>query len=342
MNSLTPLAIALITLFLSTSCSAVNAPVPPDDFQSLPAGENAFLVYPQNDSDLAHRKQLLEIIQLSAHKVSPFTYMQYMNYWSTDPSKADKLEEKYELLKYLRAATGRSIDKITKTKIDSGMICWYFYNMGYVFQTATTRIGIDLNFRDAEKLAPLLDLLLVTHAHHDHVGRKLIDSMIALKKPVVTGFYPHTTIVKGDTVLIFGDNRIRIEIGDHHRHLPVLSTNNMLMYQIDYKNNGEKYTIFHSGDGNGIAKMKPDSPVDIFIVHTQLPMPLSKAVYQVRPTITFASHVLELSHSDGFPLPLRWNYDFCYRQIAKVKGYKVITLAWGESWMIPGTKVEAK
>jgi hypothetical protein len=252
--------------------------------------------------------------------------------------KAEKLEDKLPILDYLKNVTNRSINTIATTKVEKGLICWYFYNMGFVFQTATSTIGIDLSFRDAEKLAPFLDALLVTHWHHEHCDKRLVEAMLQLKKTVISQSYPNSFIIRKDSVITIGNNTISMFIGDHHRNLPIISSNNMIYYQISYKCNDEKFTIYHTGDGNNINKMKTTDSIDVFIVHTQLPMPISKAVYHVKPRITFASHILELSH----PFICKWDYDYCYKQISKVKGFNVITLAWGERWCSENAVISSK
>jgi hypothetical protein len=294
------------------------------------------ITYPVNDSMIELRKQCLHVIQGDAKSLMALVFFKYLR--TSNPKKTEALEELLPILDYLKNVTNRAIDSIAATKVESGLICWYFYNMGYVFQTATSTIGIDLSFRNAEKLAPFLDALLITHWHHDHFNKRLVDQMLLLKKPVCTNFYPNSTIIKKDTTITIGHNEISMCLGDHHRYVPVIISNNMIHYQISYKWNNEKFTIYHTGDGNNIKKMKTNDSVDIFIVHTQLPMPLSKAVYHVKPKITFASHILELGH----PLPLRWNYDYCNKEISKVDGFKVITLGWGERWCSEKTIISLK
>jgi hypothetical protein len=116
----------------------------------------------------------------------------------------------------------------------------------------------------------------------------------------------------------------------------------MLMYEIITQNGDEKIVIYHSGDGNNFEKMTPSNPVDVLITHVQLPMPLPKSIYHIQPDITLVSHVMELSHSDGFLFPMRWSYDFCHKQINQVSGYKAITLIWGEQWILKDTKSHTK
>jgi hypothetical protein len=323
----------LILLFVfSFFTSAENNP----DATETELKNVELITYPANDSIIELRKQYLHIVQRDAKSLRALAFMKYLK--TSNPGKAEALEDKLPILDYLKNVTNRTINAIATTTVESGLICWYFYNMGYVFQTATSTIGIDLSFRNAEKLAPFLDALLITHRHHDHYYKQLVEAMLLLKKPVCSNFYPNSITIKKDTTITIGHNAISMCIGDHHRSLPVVGSNNMIYYQISYKWNNEKFTIYHTGDGNNIKKMKTPDSIDIYIVHTQLQMPLLKAVYHIKPKITFASHILELSH----PFPVRWNYDYCYKQISKIKGFDVITLGWGERWCSENTKISSK
>jgi hypothetical protein len=142
-------------------------------------------------------------------------------------------------------------------------------------------------------------------------------------------------IVKRPEEFKFGEVRVKVDIGDHHRHLPLLSWNNMLMFQIDCGTSVNAVTFYHSGDGNRFSKMLPDKPVDIFIVHTQLPMEVGDAIRYIKPKVTLVSHVLELSHGARWPLPLRWSFDFAFEHIQESTEREVIVLSWGERWLFP-------
>jgi hypothetical protein len=269
--------------------------------------------------------------------LSASTYLAYVRAWTRSEATADALEQQHLTLSYLRTAIRRAIQDIRATQVQHGIAVWYLYNMGYVVKTPDACIGIDLHARDAALLAEDLDFLLVTHGHRDHVSPTLFDAMIAANKPVVTRGYPGSLVVKESTEFTFGSIRVKVDIGDHHRHLPLLSWNNMLMFQIDVKEAELTRTIYHSGDGNRFSKMRPDRPVDLFIVHVQLPMDVGGAIAYLTPKQTMISHVLELSHSAGFPLPLRWSFDFAFNEVAELNEHGTLLLTWGERWVFPGT-----
>jgi hypothetical protein len=296
--------------------------------------------HPPNGNNRAERRQRMQLIQNAADRLPASSYMKYLRAWKSSPSEADRLEREYLVLAYLRAATQQAVRDIRATQVRKGMAIWHLYNMGYVFKTPETCFGIDLHFRDAKVLAEDLDFLLITHRHRDHINPALLDAMIAAQKPVVTDWYPGSLLVNQTTELKFGSIRVKVDIGDHHRHLPLLSWNNMLMYQIDYNNAGQSYTIYHSGDGNRFKKMRPDRPVDLFIVHVQLPMDVQDAIDYLAPRQAMVSHILELSHSRGFPLPLRWSFDFAFKKLEGIEENRALILTWGERWRIPGTIIE--
>lgn len=296
--------------------------------------------HPPNGNNRAVRRQRVQAIQTATNHLPASTYLKYLQAWTSSVSKADTLEHDYLALAYLRSATQLAVQNIRATQVREGMAIWYLYNMGYVFKTPETCFGIDLHFRDAEALAADLDFLLVTHGHRDHFTPALLDAMLAAEKPVVTQWYPGSLLVTQPAELMFGPIRVKVDIGDHHRHLPVVSWNNMLMFQIDYGNADTTYTIYHSGDGNRFKKMQPDKPVDLFIVHVQLPMDVVDAIHYLTPRQTMVSHILELSHSAGFPLPLRWSFDFAFKKLEHIDENRTLILTWGERWLVPHTTIE--
>jgi predicted metal-binding protein len=324
-------------LFLPGECP--GTPLNPEDKSKLQDAFRLIRLAAMDPCDRNRRKEILSIIQNACSKVPARVYNKYMQLWDKDSALADSMELSYCALGCLRKCVNTAIEEIAATEVKQGVAVWHFYNMGYVFKTPYCCFGIDLHCRDAEKLEKYLDFLLVTHLHHDHVSEKLMDAMIAANKLVITRGYAGSVVVKDACEINLRAARIKIDIGDHHRHLPLISTNNMLMFQIACNDEAGGYTIYHSGDGNGIRKMTPDKAVDIFVAHVQLPMPLEKAVNHINPRMTLVSHVMELSHSEGFPAPMRWTYDYAFRKMKAIPEDKAIVLTWGERWLFPGTKI---
>ena len=89
----------------------------------------------------------------------------------------------------------------------------------------------------------------------------------------------------------------------------------MLMYQVDCGPASGDFTLYHSGDGCNLAKMMPDRPVDLFILHIAVGMTPADAITHIQPRLTLASHMLELGHSTKPPHPWRWSFDYAYGTI---------------------------
>ncbi len=329
----------IVPAFLMFQGECRDSPLNPELQDQL---DNVYSLIRRDSISIYNRKariEVLSVIQKACSKVPARIYYKYMRSWEKNSALADSLESSYEALHYLRKSIQNAIEEIDIVEIEQGVVIWHFYNMGYVFKTKNSCFGIDIHCRDAEQLEKHLDFLLITHHHHDHFSPKLIDAMLNVDKPVITRRYKGSITVRKSREFKFGSVRVKVDIGDHHRHLPLISTNNMLMFQVDCEDEAGNYTIYHSGDGNGIRKMIPDRDVDILIVHVQLPMPLKKAVNRVNPKITLVSHVMELSHSGGFPMPMRWSYDYAFRKMKDLEEEKAIVLSWGEKWLFPGTRI---
>jgi hypothetical protein len=319
--------------------------LPPDTPNMQESFENIhewLWTHPPTISNYAERQERMRIIQMMSNQISASTYMKYLRSWRSSPTLADRLEQEYGTLSYLRSATQHAIQNLRETQVKQGAVIWYFYNMGYVVKTPTSCFGIDLHFRDAHMLTDDLDFLLVTHGHRDHYTSALLDAMLAANKPVITRWYPGSRLVTHTEDFKIGTVRVKVDIGDHHRHLPLISWNNMLMFQIDCGTPEHPITIYHCGDGNRFRKMRPDKPVDVFIVHVQLSMDVTDAIQYINPRFTLVSHVLELSHDTHLPLPLRWSFDFAFKKLRAADKNTAIVLTWGERWIAPETVFETQ
>ena len=296
--------------------------------------------HPPDGTNRAERRQRMHILQKACDRLPASIYLKYRDAWDDERETAAALEEEYLALSYVRTATRHAMQDIRKTRVKQGAVVWYLYNMGYVFKTPDACFGIDLHFRDAEALTEDLDFLLITHSHPDHYEKQLLDSMIAAEKPVITRWYSGSIIVKEPREFVFDTVRVKIDIGDHHYHIPVIGCNNMLMFQIDCGEATHPCTIYHGGDGNRYKKMRPDKPVDLFIVHDQFPMDITNAIHYLQPRITIVSHLMELGHSTRLPFPLRLSFDDAFKELRAIDQDEAIILTWGERWIFPNTILE--
>ncbi len=101
---------------------------------------------------------------------------------------------------------------------------------------------------------------------------------------------------------------------------------------------GRGATLYHCGDGNNLEKMHPDRPLDLFIPHVEVGLPIELAVQTLKPARTFVSHVLELAHSPTPPNAWRWSFAHAYRKADKLPAGTAYVLTWGERWEASGTR----
>ncbi|MCK5737814.1 MBL fold metallo-hydrolase, partial [bacterium] len=179
------------------------------------------------------------------------------------------------------------------------------------------------------------DFLLITHAHRDHSSKPLIEAMVAAGKPVITRWYPGTTIVEKPCEFKFGSCRVKVDIGDHHYELGNLD--DMLMFQVECGEGANNCTIYHSGDDSNFHKMQPDRTVDVFILHVSVGMSVEAAIGHIKPRQTLASHVLELGHRPKPPNAWRWSFDDAFEKIRNIHAGEATVLTWGERWLLPQT-----
>ena len=290
---------------------------------------------PPNSKNREERRIKMSVIQEACDEISPDDFLKYCASWQEDDD-ALAFEEKHPALCYLQKATVNALDDIRKTKVEQGVAIWYIYNMGYVFKTSESCFGIDIKTSKIEILAEMLDFLLITHEHQDHSSADLIDAMIIAQKPVVTRWKEGTTIVNEASEFNFGDCRVKVDIGDHHYDEPN-GQDDMLMFQVDCGKPGNKYTIYHSGDGSNYLKMTPDRKIDLFIVHVDVGMSVEDAIHYLRPQMTFVSHVMELSHSPNPPDAWRWSFDYAFERVKNIPENQTTVLTWGERWLAPKT-----
>lgn len=294
---------------------------------------------PPDGTNASERRAWMAAIQKACDQLHPSTYHAYAASWAANDGQADRLEQANLALRYLRAATIQAMDDIHRARVEQGVAIWFVYNMGYVFKTPTACFAIDLCGRDVERLAPDLDFLLVSHEHADHYSAPLIWAMINLGKPVVTRWFRGTTVLDQSTTLQFGDTRVQVDIGDHHRE-QAGQRDNMLMFEVDCGPSAGGAVVYHSGDGNNYQKMQPAQPVDVFIPHVAVGMSVPAAIEHLQPKLTLVSHVLELAHSPTPPNAWRWSYDHAFAVIRDIPEAEATVLTWGERYLLPGTVLQ--
>lgn len=284
------------------------------------------------------RREHMAVLQRACDQLAVKDYAVYARAWSTNAAQADLSEQTHPALGYLRDATLSAIDDIRRTRVEKGMAVWLIYNMGHVFKTPDACFGIDLSGWRVEHLAPELDFLLTTHEHKDHYSEPLINAMLRRGKPVVTRWFPGTTIINHATNLVFDGISVQIDIGDHHYRNPK-QLDNMLMYEVACGVEAGNAVLYHCGDNSNIDKIKPSQPLDLMIVHVSVGLPIAETIQRINPRMTFLAHVLELGHSPHPPHAWRWSYDYAFDTVKEIPERETAVLTWGERWLLPGTRL---
>ncbi len=291
---------------------------------------------PPDGINRAERRNRMCVIQKAADRFPARNMFSYVALWILSPETADEYEND-GILYYLKTSTDHAVEDISRTRVAEGLALWHIYNMGYVFKTPEVCFAIDICLRDGQRIVDELDFLLITHEHADHHAGGLARAMIKAGKPVVSRFGPGSMIVDGPREFRFGPVRVKVDIGDHSPRHPS-GRNNMLMFQVDCGESASGCVIYHSGDGANYRKMTPDKPVDVFIPHVACSgMSVAKAIRHIDPSITFVSHVMELTHGRTGS---RWSYDYAYDAVGGLPDSEVAVLTWGERWLFPGTVLD--
>lgn len=306
------------------------------DWSALNAAREWLTQHSPDGTNAVNRRRRMAVLQKACDQLPGEEYRVYSRSWITNATRADRMEVEFSALRYLRVATTNAMADIRRTTVTKGVAIWFLYNMGYVFKTPTACFGIDIKARDSEKLVADLDFLLISHEHEDHYHAPLIEAMLERQKPVITRWFPGTTILAQGTSLDFGETHVNVNIGDHHYTRPG-QTNNMLMFEVDCGPAAHHTVIYHSGDGNNLHKMRPVKPIDVFIPHVAVGLSIPDAIRKLKPKLTLVSHVMELGHNIG---RWRWSYEYAFNVIKGIPEKDATILTWGERYLLPGTVLQ--
>ena len=245
-------------------------------------------------------------------------------------------QEKYDvLLYYYRYAFDRILNDIKNENVEDGTAhIWMLYNMGYVVKTPSCCFAIDIMHRWAEKLAPYLDFLCLTHNHQDHYDTKLIEAMLAEGKPVISNFIEEGKeyYSKNPSNYKIGKVSVRTSITDHNNSG---LSNFVTVYSIDCGNDSGNLTIMHTGDSN----YKPSQFTNILnrvniLIPRYAPNELTENNIigegngKVIPDYVLLSHILELTHVDTEAS--RWSLPMALERASKINCAQTYVPMWGE------------
>lgn len=219
-------------------------------------------------------------------------------YINCKDSAESKEMEKNSILGFYNEALERLLREIPAEKVPYGNIAvWHLYNMGYVVKTPKYCFGIDLNHKHAEKLAPMLDFLCITHPHSDHYTDALNKAMADAGKPVYSNFLDNGYKIDDRAVLNpVGDIEIVAKRVHHGPDAKIVTT-----YQIDCGRQTRNKVIFHSGDACDYTELEKTKDVDVFIPHTTVGLRLRKAAKKLDADCVLLSHVHEMYHPLKYP-----------------------------------------
>ncbi len=271
----------------------------------------------------AERQKLLDAFQAVVDKTPKAVFDGF------DDDPAQKTDN--PVLKYYDMSLERLLRDIPAEKVQPGSVAiWYLYNMGFVVKTPDACFGVDIHHRNAVKLEPLLDFLLVTHNHNDHWSMPLLGAMGRAKKPIISNFHPNNyyTKAKSFTHEIKG---IVIHCGeaDHNSRLRKFT----MPMEVVCPTGDTRFVLFTSGDCCDHSFLeKKSGAVDLYMVHPCCGMVAAEAAKRLAAKMTFIVHLQELGHEINV---YRWPFTVGDDELAAFRsiGYGAYMPVWGEKFI---------
>ena len=255
-----------------------------------------------------------------------FTHTYFKEYLGTTKgTEKEKSIEGWGLMRFYNLALEKLLKEIPATKVEKGqVVMWQLYNMGYVVKTENQCFGIDLYHKHVEKLAPMIDFLLITHKHGDHYYKSLVDLLESQGKAVYSNFLDNGyKVTTGDNFTV-GNIRVKVTTVDHNAKL----RNFVNAYEVNCSvGDSEDYVIFFSGDAYNHEQLNPSGKIDLFVPHLAVGLNMPKAIEKINPSEVLMSHILELGHSIT---QWRWSYQYGLNECEKLNRKGVYLPVWGE------------
>ncbi|MDR0902638.1 MAG: hypothetical protein LBM92_07715, partial [Opitutaceae bacterium] len=289
------------------------------------------------------RAGLLKTIQQYSEKLPHPLFKEYL---AGSEQTAAAMERAHPILHCYRAAFERVADEVASTRVKRGSAAvWLLYNMGVVVKTPSGCFGVDINHRHAEKLAPLLDFLCVTHNHGDHKSPELAAAMRALGKPVLSNFIQTDPEHCSKTPASYkiGAFSIRTAIADHNEKLPDFIT----VFRVECGPDSGDFSLLHCGDANFTPSqfIPVQGPVSLLLLRFGAPednniLDAPPGAGQIRPGCAALSHLIELRH-DIEKSPRRRTLGYGMENTAKIHCSPTILPFWGEKMIWENGKPRA-
>ena len=255
-----------------------------------------------------------------------FTHTLFNEYLvTTAGTEKEQALEGWGLMQFYNMALEKLLQEIPATKVKKGqVVMWQLYNMGYVVKTDKQCFGIDLYHKHAEKLAPMIDFMLITHNHGDHYSKALVEKLERDGKAVYSNFRDNGHKVKTGDDFTVGNISIKVTTVDHNATLK----NFVNTYEVNcYDAKGKDYIILFTGDAHNYEQLNPTGKVNLFVPHLAVGLNMAKAVEKIAPTEVLMSHILELGHSIT---KWRWSYEYGIAECDKLERRGVYLPVWGE------------
>ena len=250
---------------------------------------------------------------------------------------------------FYQRALSRALAQIGRAQVTSGWRVWKIYNMGFVVKTATHTIGFDihpgwvfqnpLSNEQQEQLADMLDLLLISHYHADHLNPSFMQKMVERKKPVVLPAsvwrLPNTGRLDN------GPKRYIQEDQESHQTFAGLYVHSYLGAQWRVIRNAvyvvevDGLHILHPGDNENLQIYEcvaQNHDIDLYLANCWAK--LGESVARIRPHTVITGHEQEISH----PSPFLHSFQSSFQQLAHMRrdnpdlmaNMAAHVLAWGE------------
>ena len=255
-----------------------------------------------------------------------FTHTLFNEYLGTTAgTEKEQALEGWGLMQFYNMALEKLLQEIPATKVKKGqVVMWQLYNMGYVVKTDKQCFGIDLYHKHAEKLASMIDFMLITHNHGDHYSMALVEKLERDGKAVYSNFRDNGHKVKTGDDFTVGNISIKVTTVDHNATLK----NFVNTYEVNcYDAKGKDYVIFFTGDAHNYEQLNPTGKINLFVPHLAVGLNMAKAVEKIAPTEVLMSHILELEHSIT---KWRWSYEYGIAECEKLEREGVYLPVWGE------------
>lgn len=283
------------------------------------------LMYKSNGHDItSKRMDAMEITQRMINNFTPADWRAYRNI--TDAAELAKAESA-GVPYFISQAVDKVCREVKKTKVKEGTAAmWLLYNMGYIVKTPTAVFAFDIHTKDVDKIADLVDFVMITHRHGDHCNQKFLRAMTARGKQVFATFdiegVKVTKVVHNGEYQV-GNVHIRTTLGDHNKKL----RNFVASYEVDCGANTANTVLYHTGDSHNYKQLNPQKRVDIFMPHMAVGLNIQKAIDKIKPCLLFISHNQELGHKVH---KWRWTFHDALKLKEKLDHDHIWIPCWGE------------